>query len=37
MDAAGSGAATLADGSFIDAPVVRQAEAIVARAERSAR
>ena len=37
MDAAGSGVATLADGSFIDAPVVRQAETIFALAERSAR
>jgi len=36
MAGAGSGVATLADGSFIDAPVVRQAERVLALAERQA-
>jgi citrate lyase subunit beta/citryl-CoA lyase len=35
MESSGSGVATLADGSFIDAPVVRQAETIVALNARS--
>lgn len=34
MGEAGSGVATLADGSFVDAPVVRQAETVVALAGR---
>ncbi|QEE60395.1 CoA ester lyase [Salinibacterium sp. dk2585] len=36
MDTSGSGVATLADGSFIDMPVIRQAQTIAALAERSA-
>lgn len=35
MEISGSGVATLADGSFIDVPVVRQAETIVALTARS--
>ncbi|MGO4692468.1 HpcH/HpaI aldolase/citrate lyase family protein [Glaciibacter sp. 2TAF33] len=37
MKSAGSGVATLADGSFIDAPVIRQAETISALAARGLR
>lgn len=33
MDAAGDGAGALADGSFIDPPIIRQAESIAAMAE----
>lgn len=35
MDTDGSGVATLADGSFIDTPVIRQAETIAALNRRS--